>query len=112
MISVDSCASPLGIVGAALRVACAQERAACAEAFGVLGGSSARVNVAPEEGCVGTFEEVCDQAADGLLGTSLSAQVEAGKGEGQNQGPVEGSMGQGGGLAVQWGVLGRTVGLH
>lgn len=99
---------------AALHVAYAQEREACAEASVVAGGSSAQVNAASEGACVVTSGPHVegDMAADGLLDTFLAAQFEAGKGEGQSQDPVEGSLRWGSGLVVHWGVLGRTGDHH
>ena len=58
-------------------------------------------------GTFGPFEEV--GVADGPLGTSLSAQVEAGREGGRRRGPAEGSLGRlASGLGVRWGGPGRT----
>ena len=114
-MSVEQSASLVVPGTAALQVAYVQEMGACAEASGGAGGSSAQVNAAPEEACVVTFGpagEVGDTAADGLPDTSLTGQVEAGRGEGQSPDPVEDSLRQGSGLVVHWGVLGRTGGHH
>lgn len=55
-------------------------------------------------------EEMGDMAADGFLDTFLTAQVEAGREEGQNQDPVEGSLRSG--LVVHLGLRGRTGAHH
>lgn len=63
----------------------------------------------------GPLEEVGDTAADGtdgLQGTYLSAQTEAGREDGRSQDPVEGSLRWASGLVVHWGVLGRTGARH
>lgn len=98
----------------AVQVAYAREKGACAEASGVVGGSSVLVNAALEGSYVvtfGPFVKVEDTAADGLLDTFRTAQVEAGREEGRSQDPVEGSLRWRSGLVVHWGVLGRT-GVH
>lgn len=106
-ILVESCASLVGPGTGALCAAYAREKEACAEASGVVGDSSessVQVNGASEGACVATFdplEEVAGMAADGLLGTFLFAQVEAGMEEGRSQDPVEGSLRQGTDLVVQ-----------
>ena len=84
---------------------------ACAE---VVEGSSAQVNVASvREACVVTFGRLEEgKAAGELLDTSPTAQVEAGRGEGQSQDPVEGKQKRGPGLAVHQGALGRTGAHH
>lgn len=113
MVLFEQSASLVGLGTAGLQVAYAQEKGACVEASGVVGGSSAPVNVAPEEAYVvtfGLFESVGDTAADLLQDTSLSSRAEAGREEGQIQDPVEGSLRQGSGLVVYWEVLGRTGG--
>lgn len=78
-------------------MACAQGKGtyagACVEASGVSEGSCVWVNAALVGSCVVSFvpfEEVWGRAAD----TLPAAQVEAEKEEGQNQGPVEGSLEQ------------------
>lgn len=116
MILVEHCASLVGPGAGALQVSYARENGACAEASGVVGGSSVQVNVASEGACVvtfGPFVEVGDPAAaDGLLDTFLTAQVEAGREEGRSQDPVVGSLRWGSGLVVHWGALGRTGAHH
>ena len=95
MVLPEQCASLVGAGMGARHAAYAQGKGACAEASGAVGGSSAQVNVALEGACVVTFgplEEVGETAADGLLDTSLSAQVEAGREGGQSLDPVEDSL--------------------
>jgi len=85
-------------------VAYGQERVACAVASEMVGGSSARVNVAPaKETCVVTSGPLVEEgkAAGGLLDTPLAGQVEAGRGERQSPDPVEGNLGLGPGLVVR-----------
>lgn len=94
--------------------ACGQGKGACAGASGVWGDSSVQVDAAPEGACVETFgplEDVEGTAAE-ILDTFLTVQVEAERVEGQSQDPVEGSLRWGSGLAVHWGVLGRTGERH
>lgn len=116
MILVEQGASLVGRGTCALHMACAREKGACAGASGVVGSSTVQVNVAPEGAAfVVTFdplEKVGDTAADGLLGTSLSAQVDVGREEGRSQDSEEGSLRWASGLVVHWGVLGRTGAHH
>lgn len=119
MALVEPSASLVGHRAAALKAAYAQEKEACVEACveasGVADGSSVQVNAAPEGAYVVTFgplEQVGDTAADELLGTCLTAHVEAGREAGQSQDPAEGSLRWGSGLVVHWQVLGRTGAYH
>ena len=95
MVLPEHSASLSGAGMGARQAALVQGKGACAEASGAVGGSSAQVNVALEGARVMTFgplEEVGETAADGLLDTSLSAQVEAGREGGQSRDPAEGSL--------------------
>lgn len=110
--------SPAGPGAAALCVACAQEKGACAGACagacGAWADSSAQVNAAPEGACVVTFGpagEAGGRAAE-VLDTFPSVRVEAERVEVRSQGPAEGSLTWGSGLVVHWGVLGRTGAHH
>lgn len=61
------------------------------------------MNGESEGACVVTFGSLDegDIAADGLLDTYLTAQVEVGKWEGQSQDPVGDSLGRQSGLVVR-----------
>lgn len=98
--------SPAGPGAAALCVACAQEKGACAGACagacGAWADSSAQVNAAPGGACVVTFgpaDEAGGRAAE-VLDMFLSVQVEAERVEARSQGPAEGSLTWGSGPVV------------